>query len=125
MSYPRQVMLKNLVLLSSKLLATDIERRSQNSYASCVMASSAMELPLGVFGCLSTTYAETNTNKMRRRSLRTVQRFTHVYLQAQAAVHTHLMNHGYFDCWNNLNTPTEVPCQDKDGASSGISSLYL
>ena len=62
-----------------------------------VMASSAMELQLGVFGFLPTTHKETNANKMRPWSSQAVRHFTRVYLHAQTLVHTHLTNHGYFD----------------------------
>ena len=71
----------------------------------CVTAASAMELQLGVFGFLTTTHAETKANKMRAQPLRAVQHFTPVYFHAQAAVHTSLLNCGYFDHGKNLNTP--------------------
>ena len=74
-----------------------------------VMASSAMELQLGVFGFLLSTHTETNANKMRPRSSRAVGRFTRVYLHAQTAVHMHLTNHGYFDRGKNPNTPNLSP----------------
>ena len=85
---------------------TDKEKRSQNSYTSL---SSAMELKFGVFRFLPTTHAETNASKMRPRSSRTMQHFTCVYLHTQTAVHTYLMNHGYFDCGKNPNTPNLSP----------------
>ena len=90
----------------------------------CVMAWSAMELQLGVFGFLPTTHTETNTNKMCPRSSRAVRRFTHVYVHAQITVHAHLANHSYFDRGKNLNTPIGAPCLDEDGAGSGISTLF-
>ena len=90
-----------------------------------IMALSAMGLKFGVFGFLSTTYAETNANKMCLRSSRGVWRFMRVYLHALTAVHTHLTNHGYFDGGKNLNTPNLSPrCRDKNGAGSGISPAY-
>ena len=51
-----------------------------------VMASSSMGLKLGVFGFLPTTHAKANELQMRPRSLCTVRRFMHVYLQAKIAV---------------------------------------
>ena len=74
------------------------------------MVSSAMGLKLGVFGFLSTsatTHTETNTNKIRPRSSRTVRCFTCIYLHAQTAVYKHLMNHSYFDRRKNPNTHNE------------------
>ena len=58
---------------------------------------------------------------MCSQSLRTLLRFTHVYLHAQTAVYTYLSNHGYLKLQGNPNTPIEAPCQYKDGAGSGIS----
>ena len=89
------------------------------------MASSDMELQLKVFGFLPTTYMERNANKMHQRSSRPVQHFKGVYFHAQTTVHTHLTNQDYFDRLKNPNTPIGAPCQNKDGAGSGISRLYL
>ena len=52
-----------------------------------VMASSAIALQLGIFGFLPTTHTETNANKMRPWSSRTVRRFMSVYLCAQTVVY--------------------------------------
>ena len=48
-----------------------------------VMASSAMELKLEAFRFFPTTHTKKPTKPMRRRSSRTVQHFTRVYLHAQ------------------------------------------
>ena len=57
----------------------------------CVITLSAMELQLEVFRFLPTKYIVTNANKMRPQSSRTMWRLMRVYLQAQTAVHTHLI----------------------------------
>ena len=61
------------------VLATDIEKRSQNSYTTPCNCVVSHGLP-GVFGFLPTTHAETDANKMRSRSSCAVQRFKRVYL---------------------------------------------
>ena len=71
---------------ASSILPKDIHGRSQTSYTACVMASSAMGFKLGVFKFLPTTHTKTNTIQMRPWSLRSVRRFTWVYLHAQTAV---------------------------------------
>ena len=67
-----------------------------------VMVLSVMELQLGVFEFLPTTHAETNSNKCVY-DLHTLCSISHVYLLGQTAVHvhTHLMNHSYFDHGKN------------------------
>ena len=70
----------------------------------------------------------TRRNKRKKKcpwSSHIVQSFTHVYLHAQIAVHTHLTNHGYFDHGKTQIPPIWAPCRDKDGVGSGISGLYL
>ena len=51
-----------------------------------VMASSAMELKLGVCGFLLPTHAKTNAIQMHPRSLRAVWHFMRVHLHAKTAV---------------------------------------
>ena len=91
----------------------------------CVMASSAMALNFGVFRFLPTTHAEIHAKQMRSRSLCAVRRFALVSHRAQIAVQTHRTNHGYFDYGKTRRSPNSVPCQDQDGAGSGIPGLYL
>ena len=71
-----------------------------------VMASSAMELHLGVFRFLPTTHTETNANKIRPRS--SCREAFHTCLSSFSD-HTQLRNHGYFDHEKNLNTPNWSP----------------
>ena len=103
-------------------LNTDVQGRSQT----CVMASSAMGIKLGVFGFLPTKYAKANAKQMRPRSSPTVQRFTRIYLHAQTAVDA-----ADIRTWWNLiilitgkiqRPPIWAQCRDKNGAGSGISS---
>ena len=72
------------------------------------MASSAMELYLGVLGFLPTTHTETNANKMCPGSSPVVWCFTRDYLHAQTAEHTHLTN-SYFDREKTWNTTQLEP----------------
>ena len=83
--------------------------RTPTGLSPCIMASSAMELQLGVFELLLTTHMEMNTNKMRPRSSCAVRRFTCVYLHAQTAVHMLQTNHCYFDHGKNPNAPNLSP----------------
>ena len=75
-----------------------------------------MRLKLRVFGFLLTTHAKTHAKQMRPRSSPAVQHFTHVYLQARTAVDADDIR-----TWQTWR----APCQNKDGAGSGISSVYL
>ena len=127
-----QLPLWQLPLFPSVAQFPCVDWRSQNSYttpALRAMASSAMELHLGVF-CfifvfLPTTHAETNAYKMRPQSLFFALRaaFHASNLHAQTAVHLHKSL--LFCLREKTNTPIGAPCQDKDGAGSGISGLYL
>ena len=55
-----------------------------------------------------------------------MRHFTCVYLHTQTAIHTHLVNHNYFDHGKSPKIPPiGAPCRDKDGAGFGISGLYL
>ena len=74
----------------------------------CVMASSAMGLKLGVFWFLPTTHTA-HANKMHLRSSRAMRRFMCGYFHTPTAIHTHLMNHGYFDHRKNPETPNLRP----------------
>ena len=86
----------------SSVRGTDIqERDSRPRIPPCVMASSVMGLKLGVF-------------KTQTKCVHNLRApcgiFMHVYLHAQtAAVHTHLMNHGYFDRGENPEFPQFEP----------------
>ena len=44
---------------------------------------------------------------------------------AQTAIHTHLMNHDYFDLLDIPEDPNLGPYCDKNGAGFGISLVYL
>ena len=73
-----------------------------------------MGLNLGVFGFLLTKHVKITAKQMRPRSLRAMQRFALVCLQAQIALlvckqHMHLTNHGYFDYGKNPKTPQIQP----------------
>ena len=74
----------------------------------CVMASSAMELQLGVFRFLPTTPMEINAKKMRTRYAPDESRL----FWAEK-------------WWGKSEYPNWSPCWDNDGAESGISGLYL
>ena len=102
----------------------NIDRRSQNSYTALCngfVSHGAQIRGIRIFA--DAVHAETNANKICPRYLRAVRRFARVYLYTQAAVNTHLMNHGCFDRGKNSNTSNWIPCRDKDGADSGISSM--
>ena len=94
-----------------------------------VMASSAKGLKLGIFGFLPTTHAKTNTKQMRPRSSHTVRCFTHVYLHAQTAVDEGDIRTRWTTviliAGKTWRPPIWAPCQDKNGAGSGISPVYL
>ena len=93
---------------SSGKLFTDTDRKDPRPpMPPCVMGSSAMELQLEVFGFVSTTQVEANTNKMCPRSLRTVQSFKRGYLLSQAICTRQIMV--TCDCRKNLNTPNWEP----------------
>ena len=108
-------MLTLVLELDSRLLidinntATDIERRSRNSYTApckCVVSHGALIGGIRVFAdhtCGNEHKQNTSTTFVRR------WRFTHVYLHAQTAIHMHLMNHGYFDCGKNPEYPQSEP----------------
>ena len=91
-----------------------------------VMALSVMELQLGVFRFLTTTHAETKAIKMHLWSLCTVLCFTHVYLHAQTTVQWCTWQITVILIAGKTWIPQlESLCLDKNGAGSGISSLYL
>ena len=104
---------------------TDIESRSQNSYTAQCNSVSCHGSPIGSTQVLLTTHGKTNANKMRPRSARAVQRFTHIYLHTQTAVHTHLTNHDYFDRGKTQVLPIRSPYRYKDGTGCGMPCLYL
>ena len=62
----------------SRLRFTDIHQRSQTFYLPRVMASSAMELNLGIFRFLLTTQVKTDIKLMRPQSLCVMRRFMRV-----------------------------------------------
>ena len=107
------------------MYSTNIYERSQTSYTTRLMASSAMGLNLGVFGFLPTTHPKA----MCSRSLRVARRFTHVWLHVQTAVHasntrtwltTIILITG-----KTRRPPIWAPWRDQDGAGSGISGVYI
>ena len=51
--------------------------------------------PIGIFRFLPTTNVGGKGKQSASQSLHTLMR---VYLQAQTALHLHVMNNGYFDC---------------------------
>ena len=69
--------------LQDSVKATDIERRSQNSYTAPSHSVVSHEALIGVLGFLPTTHAEANANKMHPWSSHTIQPFRHVYLRSR------------------------------------------
>ena len=92
------------------------------------MASSAIELKLGVFGVFAN---HTHRNKCKQDASTIFARSTafHVFvftLRPQYIMQ--LINHSYFDLITEKIQMSPIfgaPCWDKDGAGSGISDLYL
>ena len=94
-----------------------------------VMVSSAMGLKLGVFRFLPTTHAKAHTKQIHSWSLRAMQHFTRVYLHVQITA-----DRGGIRTWRTTvilimgktrRPPIWAPCQNKDGAGSAISRVYL
>ena len=70
--FTRFQMSENLGWSGGKGTATDIERRSKNSYTALCNSVVSHEAPIGVFGFLLNRHTETNANKMHQRYLRAV-----------------------------------------------------
>ena len=110
---------------------TDKHQRYQTSYTAPghVMASSAMRLNLGVFGFLPTTHAKANAKQMRSRSSRAARLSACDCFHAQPAVHAINLRTWrttiIFITGKTRRPPNWAPCQDQDGAGSGISGVYL
>ena len=87
-------------------VATDIERRSRNSYTAPWNGAVSHGTPIGGIWDFAD---HTRGNKFKQKASTIFLCFTRVYRHAQTAVHMHLMNHGYFDCRKNPNTSNLIP----------------
>ena len=89
------------------------------------MASSDMELQLGVFGfCWPHTRKQTWTKC--GRDLRAPCGILRVFIFMLRSQYTRTwQNHGYFDRGKTWIPPIGAPCRNKDGTGSGISGAYL
>ena len=101
--------------------------RSQTLYTTLCNGIVSHGAPFGGIQVLPTTHTDTNTNKMRPRSSRTMRHVMRVYLFAQTTVNMHLI-------WQIMLIlivgKTQIPpawatCQDENGTRSGISIVDL
>ena len=107
-----------------------IHQRSQTSYTVPCNGAVSHGLNLEVFGFLQTEHAKICAKQMRSLSLRAVvQRFTRVCLHAQTVVHvgnTPTLQTTVILITGKTRWPQNwAPCQNKDGAGTGISGVYL
>ena len=100
-----------------------LKRNPRTPILPCIMASSAVELQLGKFRFLLTTHTRKQRQTKCVHNLRT--HLTPVYLHAQTAAHTHLLNHGYFDRGKNPNTPNWTPMPVKWRSFWGLWFIYI
>ena len=103
---------------------TDIERRSQNSYTAPCNVTVSHGPPIGGTGVLPPPHAETNVNKTL---IFTRSATFHACLSSHSDRSTYAPDKSWLPLivgktWISL---IGALCRDKDGAGSGISSLYL
>ena len=114
------------ISLNTSEYVTDIQGRSQTLYTTLVMASSAMGIKLGVFGFYQPHMQKQTQTKCVHDLHMPCCVSARVNLHAQTAVDA-----GDIRTWRTTvilttgKTPIWAPCQDPNGAGSGISLVYL